>query len=136
MPKIIIDDIDLALFPLVGEFGITIEEISKGAAILRLPIRKHTLRPGGTISGPAMMSVADFSIFIAIQSLTGKKMDLVTTNLNCNFLRKPKAVDILAHADIMKVGSRLAYGTVNLYSEGDCEPVAHVTCTFSIPPTK
>ncbi|PCJ18543.1 MAG: thioesterase [Candidatus Cloacimonadota bacterium] len=134
MPKIIIDDIDLTLFPLVGEFGITIEKITKGKAILRLPIKQHTLRPGGTISGPAMMAISDFAIFIAIQSLTGKKMDLVTTNLNCNFLRKPKAVDLLAHAEIMKIGSRLAYGTVCLYSEGDSEPVAHVTCTFSIPP--
>jgi acyl-coenzyme A thioesterase PaaI-like protein len=58
----------------------------------------------------------------------------VTTNLNINFLRKPAPVDVIAKAELLKLGQRLAVGSVTMFSDGDDEPVAHATVTYSIPP--
>jgi acyl-coenzyme A thioesterase PaaI-like protein len=57
----------------------------------------------------------------------------VTTNLNINFLRKPAQRDLLAKCRLLKIGKRLAVGEVTIRSEGNEEPVAHVTSTYSIP---
>ncbi len=57
----------------------------------------------------------------------------VTTNLNINFLRKPGPGDLIADAKLLKVGKRLVVGEVAIYSDGEGDPVAHVTSTYSIP---
>jgi uncharacterized protein (TIGR00369 family) len=94
------------------------------------------LRPGGTISGPTMMALADFAMYVAVFSAIGPQTLAVTTNLNINFLRKPAQADLLADARLMKIGKRLAVGEVTIYSDGENEPVAHVTSTYSIPVQK
>ena len=140
MPKITIAEIgDLCgdSLPWVKMFGFAIEEIGEGTCRVRLPQRDEFLRPGGTISGPALMSLADYSMYVALLSAIGRVELAVTTNLTCNFLRRPKPGAILADCRLIKLGKRLAYGEVSLYSEGDeaTGPVAHVTATYSIPPT-
>ena len=95
--------------------------------------RKGYIRPGGTISGPTMMELADFAMYVAVFSAVGPQPLAVTTNLNINFLRKPGKGDLIADARLMKVGKRLAVGEVEIYSDGVAEPVAHVTSTYSIP---
>ena len=85
------------------------------------------------MSGPTMMELADFAMYVAVFSAIGNQPLAVTTNLNINFLRKPGATDLIADAKLMKVGKRLAVGEVMLYSAGSDEPVAHVTATYSIP---
>ena len=80
------------------------------------------------------MALADLTMYAVVLSLIGRVELAVTTNLNCNFLRRPRPTDLIAHGKILKLGKRLAVGEVSLYSEGEAEPVAHVTCTYSIPP--
>jgi uncharacterized protein (TIGR00369 family) len=112
------------------------EEIGEGWCRVRLPHQDLHLRPGGTISGLSMMTVADFALYVAVMSVIGRVVLAVTTNLSINFLRKPKPGAILAEARMMKVGQRLAVGEVSLRSEGEDEQhlVAHATGTYSIPP--
>jgi uncharacterized protein (TIGR00369 family) len=92
------------------------------------------LRPGGTISGPVMMAIADFTMYVAVLSAVGWVPLAVTTNLNINFLKKPAARDLLAEARLIKVGKRLVVGEVAIRSDSDEELVAHVTSTYSVPP--
>jgi uncharacterized protein (TIGR00369 family) len=103
---------------------------------VRKAFHEDHLRPGGTISGPTMMELADFAMYVAVFSAVGPQPLAVTTNLNINFLRKPAQADLIADARLMKVGKRLAVGEVNIYSAGEDEPVAHVTSTYSIPAQK
>ena len=100
---------------------------------VRWTFDEGSLRPGGTVSGPTMMELADFAMYVAVFSAIGRQPLAVTTNLNINFLRKPTRADLIADAHLMKVGKRLAVGEVTIYSEGTAEPVAHVTATYSIP---
>jgi uncharacterized protein (TIGR00369 family) len=119
-----------AYFPGCGLF---IERVDYGDVRVRRSYHEDHLRPGGTISGPTMMELADFAMYVAVFSAIGAQPLAVTTNLNINFLRKPAQADLIAYARLMKVGKRLAVGEVTLYSAGSDDPVAHVTSTYSIP---
>jgi uncharacterized protein (TIGR00369 family) len=114
--------------------GLTIEEVEHGRARVRLAYSEKFIRPGGTISGPTMMMLADFALYLAVLSAIGPVALAVTINFNINFLRRPAQRDIIADARIQKLGKRLAVLEVNLFSEGSDEPIAHVTSTYSIPP--
>jgi len=116
--------------------GLSIERVGHGDVRVRRAYREEHLRPGGTISGPTMMELADFAMYVAVFSAVGPQPLAVTTNLNINFLRKPAQADLIADARLMKVGKRLAVGEVSIYSAGQAEPVAHVTSTYSIPQSK
>ena len=120
--------------PLVGGMGVTVEAVGEGTVRLRLPYRADFVRPGGTVTGPAMFALADVALYGAVLSLIGRVELAVTTSMTVNFLRRPAPVAVAAEARILKLGKRLAYGEVLLWSEGEDEPVAHVTGTYSIPP--
>jgi uncharacterized protein (TIGR00369 family) len=115
---------------------LSIGDVGYGDIRVRKAFHEDHLRPGGTISGPTMMELADFAMYVAVFSAVGPQPLAVTTNLTINFLRKPAQADLIAHARLMKVGKRLAVGEVNIYSDGDDEPVAHVTATYSLPVQK
>ncbi len=118
----------------VERYGFVTEHIGYGTARARLPFDDAHIRPGGTISGPSMMALADFTMYAMVLGMIGPVRLAVTTSLNINFLRKPGRRDLLAEARILKLGKRLAVGEVNLTPEGEEEPAAHVTATYSIPP--
>ncbi|MDH4042559.1 MAG: PaaI family thioesterase [Gammaproteobacteria bacterium] len=114
-----------------------IEDTGNSGATVRHKIGVNELRPGGTVSGPVMMGVADVALYAAILGEIGIVPLAVTTNLNINFLRKPAADrDIIGVCKLIKVGKTLAIGDVHLYSEGDGRPVAHAVGTYSIPPAR
>lgn len=120
--------------PFVRLFGFVTEEIGFGTARVRLPYNADHIRAGGTISGPAMMALADYAMYVALLGALGNVPLAVTTNLNINFLRKPAETDLLCDAALVKLGRRLAVGEMRLHSERDAELCAHVTATYSIPP--
>ncbi|MCX2741605.1 PaaI family thioesterase [Pontibacter anaerobius] len=128
---------DIAAF-LAKEFPqtkVTLEEVGPMSAIVRHKIGVEELRPGGAVSGPVMMAVADVALYVAILGEIGLEALTVTTNLSMNFLRKPSAdADIIGECRLLKLGKRLAVGEVTIYSEGMIEPVAHAVGTYSIPP--
>jgi uncharacterized protein (TIGR00369 family) len=113
--------------------GLSLERVEYASIRVRRKYHADFLRPGGTISGPTMMELADFAMYVAVFSAIGSQPLAVTTNLSINFLRKPAQADLLADAKLMKVGKRLAVGEVTIFSDGSDEPVAHVTATYSIP---
>jgi uncharacterized protein (TIGR00369 family) len=115
----------------VGDYEI--EDVWLGGARVRRRHHERSLRPGGTVSGPIMMALADFTMYVAVLSAVGWVPLAVTTNLTINFLKKPGPRDLLAEARLIKLGKRLAVGEVGLRSDGEDDLVAHVTSTYSIP---
>ena len=120
--------------PLVGGMGVVVETVGEGTVRLRLPYRDEFVRPGGTLTGPALFALADIALYGAVLSLIGRVELAVTTSMTVNFLRRPAPMAVVAEARILKLGKRLAYGEVLLWSQCESEPVAHVTGTYSIPP--
>jgi uncharacterized protein (TIGR00369 family) len=125
------------VFPQAFSDGdITIEAADGQTCRLRQRFGDRMLRPGGTVSGPTLMALADFAMYVVILSAIGPVALAVTTNLTINFLRKgAPGQDLLAAARILKLGKRLAVGEVNLLSGTSPDPIAHVTATYSIPNT-
>lgn len=111
-----------------------VEAVGPHTARVRLLFDDRHLRPGGTISGPSMFSLADLALYAAILANVGPVGLAVTTNLNINFLRKPAPADLIGEARLIKLGRRLAVGEVSIFAAEGGELVAHAVGTYSIPP--
>ncbi|MFQ3191398.1 MAG: acyl-coenzyme A thioesterase PaaI-like protein [Paraglaciecola sp.] len=111
-----------------------VEAVGEQSAAVRHRIGFDELRPGGTVSGPVLMTVADCALYVAILGEIGIVSLAVTTSLTINFMRKPSSTkDIIGKCTLLKIGKSLIVGEVSLYSEGDAKAVAHVVGTYSIP---
>jgi uncharacterized protein (TIGR00369 family) len=110
-----------------------VDEIGPLTARMRMEYHERHLRPGGTISGPAMMALADLALYAAILAHIGPVALAVTTSLNFNFLRKPEPRALIADCRLLKLGKRLAVGDVSIYSEGSSDMVCHASGTYAIP---
>ena len=121
-------------FPQVAP-DLEIMEAGEGDLILRLAVGPAHLRPGGTVSGPAIFMLADVAMYLAILARIGPVALAVTTGCAIDFMRRPRAgTPLLAQARILKLGRRLAVGDVLVFSEGHADPVARAGLTYSIPP--
>lgn len=120
-------------FPQVAD-QIHIERIGPMTARMRLAVDDRHLRPGGTVSGPSIMMLADAGFYIAILAMIGPEALTVTTNMTLNFLRKPAKEDLICDVRILKLGRRLVSGDCLLYSASALDkPVAQATVTYARP---
>ena len=109
--------------------------VAPGEIEVRMRVGDDDLRPGGTVSGPTMFSLAVVSVYLAILAMIGPRALTVTTNVSIDFLRKPVArADLIGRCRLLKLGRSLAVGDVLIYSDGGAEPVARASMTYSIPP--
>lgn len=124
------------VFPQVrGEM--VIEAVGPMTARLRMPIAERHLRPGGTVSGPSMFTLADCAFYVATLAMIGREALTVTTSLTINFLAKPPAADLVCEARILRLGRVLSVGEATVFSAGrDDGPVAHAAVTYAIPPRR
>ena len=124
-------------FPQVheGNGRIALEFLAPSTARLRMPRDPRSIRPGGTVSGPTMFKLADFSVYALLLAQLGEDaLPAVTTNMTINFLSRPEAgADLIAHTRLIKQGKRLAVAEIEIYSEGNPEMVAHATGTYALP---
>ena len=122
------------VFPQVrGDFQI--EALSAESVRVRLKVQDRHLRPGGTVSGPAMFGLADVTMYTMVLARIGPEALAVTTNCAIDFMRKPVAqTDMIATCRLLKLGKSLAVGEVHMNSEGDDRLVARASLTYSIPP--
>jgi uncharacterized protein (TIGR00369 family) len=120
--------------PYVGQLGCVVERLRAGDVLIRLPYSDLIQRPGGTICGPALMALADITLYGLVMSLIGRVELAVTTSMAVHFLTRPAPRDVLAEGRILKLGRRLAVGEVLMRSDGDPRPICQVTGTYAIPP--
>jgi len=122
------------VFPEVtGEFHV--EDVTEAGVTMRLLVQDRHLRPGGTVSGPAMFGLADVTAYMVTLAHIGPRALAVTTNCSIDFMRKPAAgVDLIAHGRMLKPGKQLSVSDVLIYSEGGDQPVARASLTYAIPP--
>jgi uncharacterized protein (TIGR00369 family) len=140
-PKLTAKELEALLSPeFPGMFnprgGYGIDEVWFRGSRVRKHFHERSLRPGGTIAGTTMMTLADFAPYVAVLASIGWVPLAVTTNLSINFLKKPAQRDLVAEARLIKLGKRLAVADVAIRSEGDEDLVAHAVSTYSIPPDK
>jgi len=109
-------------------------EIFPGGCVVRLNADQRHLRPGDTISGPSLFTLADIGGYVCVLSHAGPDALSVTTNLNINFMRKADAGPVEGRCRILKLGRALMVFDIEMVSGADRHVVAHATGTYSIPP--
>ena len=121
-------------FPQVAD-QFLVEEVGPLSARIRMRVRNEHLRPGGTVSGPSMFALADVSVYLAILAAVGPMALAVTTNCSIDFMRKPPAgTDLIATAQLLKLGKVLAVGDVRIVSVAETDkPVCRASLTYSLP---
>ncbi|HEX2525208.1 MAG TPA: PaaI family thioesterase [Geminicoccus sp.] len=119
--------------PLVPILGLAVDRFDAEAVVVRLPWQDVALRPGGSVSGPAMMTLSDIALWGAILARVGREPLCVTTDLTFHFLAKPRHADVLAEARVIRLGRTLAIAEATLRSDGQVEPVAHAVGTYALP---
>ena len=117
--------------PLAALLGLVVDRFDPTCVVIRLPWQTTSLRPGGSVSGPAMMTLADVALWGAILARIGNQPLCVTTDLTFHFLAKPRHADVLATANVLRLGRRQAVAEATLLS--DEVAVAHVVGTYAIP---
>ena len=111
-------------------------DVFPGGCTVRLNADERHLRPGGTVSGPSLFTLADIGGYVCVLSHAGPDALSVTTNLNINFLRKAEAGPIDGHCRILKLGKSLLVFDIDIVAGPDKHTVAHATGTYSIPPKR
>lgn len=138
-PLMTLEEIEAFLaaeFPQLAHDGPSffVESVGYGTSRMRLAYHERHLRPGGTLSGPSIMALADVALYVALLGAIGPVKLAVTTNLSINFLRKPAPRDLVAECRFMKIGRSLAVGEAELVQDGGSDSLAHAVATYSIPP--
>jgi uncharacterized protein (TIGR00369 family) len=116
--------------------GISVESVDDTTIRVRQMTEDKHLRPGGTISGPTLMAMVDCGFYLLLLARLGPVAMAVTTNLNINFMRKPDPGHLVGEGRLLKLGKTLAVGDFTIWNEGEKDPVAHATVTYSIPPKR
>ena len=125
--------LDVAFEQVAGEF--VVEEVAAESIRVRLVVAQKHLRPGGTVSGPSMFSLADVAAYLMTLARIGPQALAVTTNCSIDFMRKPASgVDLISDTRLLKLGRTLSVCDSIIYSEGQGQPVARASLTYSIPP--
>lgn len=124
-----------AAFP-ESQLPMRVSRSDEGGVELTWPMEKVQVRPGGTISGPTLMTLADTVAYVAVVAKIGLQFLTVTSSLSIEFLRKPPVADLRATGELLKLGRRQAVVAIRIYSAQDDQLVAHSTCTYAIPPAQ
>ena len=114
----------------------TVESVGNMGCVIRHTVGVDELRPGGTVSGPSLFTLADIGGYVCVLSHAGPDALSVTTNLNINFVRKAGAGPIDGHCRILKLGKSLMVFDIDIVAGPEGQTVAHATGTYSIPPKR
>ncbi|WP_339632728.1 PaaI family thioesterase [uncultured Sneathiella sp.] len=123
-------------FPQINHMNLKVDHVDDSSITVHMATKDRHLRPGGTVSGPTMMELADAAMYLLLLAQIGPVALAVTTNLNINFLRKPEPGTLRGEGRLLKLGKTLAIGEFSLFAGDLEEPVAHVTMTYAIPPKR
>lgn len=111
-----------------------VKAVGNGTSSMLQAIEVADLRPGGTVSGPAIMELADIALYVAVLGHIGIEPTVATTSFNVNFLRPAKGQGVLrAECKLIKTGRTLAVGEVSVYLNNGIDPIAHVVATYALP---
>jgi len=105
----------------------------RGRCRVLLPLDERNIRPGPSVSGPAIMGLGDVSAWIALLSIIGPVPLAVTATLNVTFLRPAGLSDLACDCSVLRAGRRIAAMLAEVTRPGDGQAVAHMTITYAIP---
>jgi uncharacterized protein (TIGR00369 family) len=122
-----------SVYPASTDFGWKIESLTPGACRVRMRVGQNDIRPGGTVSGPTMFTLADVTAYLIVLAHVGPRELAVTTSASIHFLSRPPFGDLLASGRLIKLGRRLAVTEIHIDSAVSGALVAQATTTYAFP---
>lgn len=122
-----------SVYPASADFGWKIESLTPGACRVRMRVGRNDIRPGGTVSGPTMFTLADVTAYLIVLAHAGPRELAVTTSASIHFLSRPPFGDLLASGRLIKLGKRLAVTEIHIDSAASGAMVAQATATYALP---
>jgi uncharacterized protein (TIGR00369 family) len=110
-----------------------VRDVTDGRVLLVIPTIPGMLRPGGLISGPQLMSLADTAAYVLLMAHVGAELMAVTSSLTMHFLRGAKPGDLHAEATLLSLGKRNVVSDVRLWTEGPDRLAAQATGIYARP---
>ena len=107
--------------------------VSPGHARVAIHSDALALRPGGIVSGPTQMSLADVAAYVMALAHIGPEPMLVTNSLTMHFLRPCPAGVVTADARLLRLGRRIVTVEVTVWAERPETPVASATVAYTQP---
>ena len=124
----------------VRALDLVVESVSPQGAVLRMRFHDDLCREGGIVSGQAISALADTAMVIAIVSASGGYRPMATIDLHTTFMRPVKAADVIAEADVVRLGRTMAFARVSMFASpnggaaADARAVvASAVGTFALP---
>jgi uncharacterized protein (TIGR00369 family) len=108
-----------------------VKEVAPGRVRVVQPFHPGMLRPGGLISGPTLMSLADTVAYVLVMAHVGPELMAVTSSLTMNFLRGAKPGEIQAEGELLSLGRRNAVCDVRIWTEAPDRLAAQATVTYA-----
>ena len=123
-----------AELPFFSSLGFLIESVDDGKGRARFVYDEKWTRPFGVINGGTLMALADVATYLALFGRLGIVPLAVTNELKMNFLRPAIGGDVIAAAELLKVGRRIAYAAVDVFMADDPgRLIAHATSSYVLP---
>lgn len=129
-----IEEFFAAELPFFTSLGFRIESVDDGLGQARFVYDEKWTRPYGVINGGTLMALADVATYIAVFGRLGIVPLAVTNELKMNFLRPAIGGDVVASAELLKVGRRVAYAAVDVFMADNSDRlIAHATTSYILP---
>lgn len=111
----------------------TVAAVEPGRVHVTQRFHDGMLRPGGLVSGPTQMSLADTAAYALVLAHLGEELMAVTSSLVMNFLRGARPGELHAEAVLLRMGRRSAVCDVRIWTESPERLAAQATVTYAIP---
>ncbi len=118
--------------PWVQDLGLSVEDIGKDSAVLRLAFSERLCRDNGVVCGQALMSLADSAMVFAVSAAAGGYLPMTTVDQSMHFLRPAQKADLLAEAKVVRLGRSMAFGTIVVRTATDERPVAIAQAAYAL----
>ncbi|MBX2823719.1 MAG: PaaI family thioesterase [Gammaproteobacteria bacterium] len=120
--------------PWIQALALEVVGVSENGARLKLPFDDSLCRVGGILCGQSLMAVADTAAVIAICSASGAYREMATVDQSIHLMKPVAGQDVLADAEVTRLGRSMAFIQVSLSGLNDGKAVAMAQLAYAIQP--
>jgi acyl-CoA thioesterase len=121
----------LAEIPFNAHVGLRLVRMHKDGVTIECGMRPELLNGSGVLHGGVTATLADVAVGMALARHLGRPRAATTVEMKINYLRPVAHGKITARSHLVKVGSRLCCGRVEIF-DGEKRPVAEALITYMI----
>lgn len=114
------------------EHGLDVVEVSPDGLVFTAAPASLSVRPGGTVSGPAVFAFADMAAYVSVSAYLGRTPSAMLTSSSISFLEAVEPGELRARIEAERIGRRTAVFTARVEDEKG-RLIALATLHFAFP---